>query len=633
MGIFSWLVVVVAFLSTLILAAQESIALGSLLIAPALWLVIIGSLTAVITEGLSLFHLLGHAGIMTCWVVVISVIGIRISRGIKSGLSQHIRLPSFRIWSRFQKLAFVGVLIILSATLLCALLGAPNNYDSMTYHNARVMQWLDHGSLENYFTPIDRQIRMPPLASYFRLHLMAMLGNDSLFNSVQWIFFVVCILINSLWAWTLAAEPAALVIAGVFTATLPMAILQSSSTQNDLVVAGYLLSAGFLGTQLLQASTEDKKRKILILFWTCIGLGFLAKGTSYVYGTVLGVFVTSILLVHPKRPSGKSVVTMTSIGLVIVVLLNGPFLRRNATFNGPNAGAAVVVSTHTWATSPISLSAKRVVSQFARAAGQQYTAFNQTRQTRGFLKQGVKSFHEVLHLPINDEEIGRDDHFQAFDANYLTHEDYAGNPIHFFLAFFLLVLVFLVPRLRKNTEVTTFFFCAFCIWAAAAIEIKFMAYNSRLLMPPLLFFAAPVAITLTQFISSKRAQTWLVAGLLVSSLPFLLFNHLKPIFTLNRLGYSSMFNQTRWDNYFRSAGSLQSSIEHVISEIPKECSRTNPVGLIFTWDSWEYPFWIGAARANKDVSFRHIPADASKSGLCSVITTNCADGSAYCLLR
>ena len=635
-SMFSWLVLASAFLSTIVLAAQESILLGSLLITPALWLIIIGVLVTILSESLSVFHLIGHWGIVTSWVAVIFLIGLRVSHNRKLEPPLHFRLPDFGRWSGLQKMTFLGVITILAITLFCGIVCPPNNYDSMTYHNARVLEWLDHGSLGNYFTSIDRQFRMPPLSSYFRLHLFAMVNNDYLFGAVQWVFFVSCILINAAWAWILTTSLVAVAFTSVFSATLPMAILQSSSTQNDLIVAGYFLAAAFLMSWFCRVSSEQVRKKILVFFWVSIGLGFFTKGTYFIYGTllILGAYGIVIVRFREKMPF-KSLIAMTSVGLVMAGLLNGPFYYRNATFsyNGDNLINGIVVAKRTWTNAPLSLTVKRVTSQVVRATALQFTIFNQTRVTRGLLKASVRGIHTLLALPADDPEIGQDSHFEYFDADYPTHEDFAGSPIHFFAAFSLLAVALFSPNLRKNREIFALFFLAFLSVAAFSIEIKLWPHVIRYTVGALLLFAIPIGVTLTQLFSSKRLQIWIVTGLLASSLPYLFLNHLKPIITLKRLGYSSMFNQTRWDNYFRNSASLQSSIDQVISEIPMDCSKTNPVGLVITSDSWEYPFWIGAARANKDVSFKHIPADSSRSGVCAVISTTCADGSPFCLLR
>ena len=169
---------------------------------------------------------------------------------------------------------------ILAATFVVALVAAPNNWDSMTYHNARVMEWWDHGSIAPWDTRIDRQLRMPPLASYFKLALLGLTGNDVLFSLVQWAFFAFSMLAAAALAARLVPTGRAGPWAALLVATIPMAILQSTSTQNDVVVAGYLLAAAFF---LIRAFAVDgAPARNLALAGAAVGLAFATKGTAYI---------------------------------------------------------------------------------------------------------------------------------------------------------------------------------------------------------------------------------------------------------------------------------------------------------------------------------------------------------------
>ena len=360
-----------------------------------------------------------------------------------------------------------------------------------------------------------------------------------------------------------------------------------------------------------------------------VGLGFLTKGTAYIYGSLLGCFATLIFLTYPNwNLSRKSIINSTVIGILIVGLINISFFHRMPTSAGK---APEVVSALTWATAPISTSAKRITSQIVREVALQFTWLNRIPVTNGFLSQSVSVIHKTLNLPVGDTEIGLDDHFKDFDNSFVTSEDYAGNPIHFFLFLILFLLTIFKTSLRKDSKILGLFFFSLIAWSAAAIEIKFMPWNSRLLLPVFFLFAVPVAITLFKLFSNKNIQTIIVIGLLVSTLPYLLLNPMRPLITFGKAKNTSIFNLTRWDNYFRNQPEFKEPIERILNEIPKECSNLNPVGLIFTSNTWEYPFWVGSAASKRKLSFKHIPADSSESGLCLVITTTCLDGSAFCI--
>ncbi len=127
-------------------------------------------------------------------------------------------------------------------TLIIALKSPPNNFDSMTYHMARISHWIQNQNIQYYPTAIPRQNYSMPLAEYGILHLQILSQGDHYANLVQWVSFIISIITSTLIAKELKVSPRGQWITGVLTAALPMAILQSSSTQNDLVVSAFCLS-------------------------------------------------------------------------------------------------------------------------------------------------------------------------------------------------------------------------------------------------------------------------------------------------------------------------------------------------------------------------------------------------------
>ena len=126
---------------------------------------------------------------------------------------------------------------------------------------------------------------MPPLASYFKLALLGLTGNDVLFNLVQWAFFAFSILAAAALAARLVPSGRAGPWAALLVATIPMAILQSTSTQNDVVVAGYLLAAAFFLSRAFAA--DGAPFRDLALGGAAVGLGLATKGTAYLLAVPL----------------------------------------------------------------------------------------------------------------------------------------------------------------------------------------------------------------------------------------------------------------------------------------------------------------------------------------------------------
>src|ERR1019366_5797763 len=283
---------------------------------------------------------LGLAGSRVAWAVfwgetaTLAVAGFAAVR--KTVRARSVRMP------RTAALAVPGA--VLAATFVVALAAAPNNWDSMVYHNARVMEWWDHGSIAPWDTSNDRQLRMPPLASYFKLALLGLTGNDVLFNLVQWAFFAFSILAAAALAARLVPSGRAGTWAALLVATIPMAVLQSTSTQNDVVVAGYLLSAAFF---LLRTFAADGVPfRDLALGGAAVGLGLATKGTAYLLAVpLLGAAGGAALgrIARRRRLERRAWAAGLAAAAALVVLPNIGFWWRNVAALGSPVGVAYPV--------------------------------------------------------------------------------------------------------------------------------------------------------------------------------------------------------------------------------------------------------------------------------------------------
>ncbi|MBR4760520.1 MAG: hypothetical protein IK078_10300, partial [Lachnospiraceae bacterium] len=118
--------------------------------------------------------------------------------------------------------------------LFLALLTPPSNYDSMTYHLARVAHWIDNGSVNYYLTNIDRQLFSPVLSEYNLLFMMLLSGTDALLAMQQYLgmlltaYFLFQILQR-------IGTSRVFSLFGVFMyLSMPLTISQAITTQNDL---------------------------------------------------------------------------------------------------------------------------------------------------------------------------------------------------------------------------------------------------------------------------------------------------------------------------------------------------------------------------------------------------------------
>src|SRR5262249_52830364 len=144
-------------------------------------------------------------------------------------------------------------------------------------------------SVDFYPTPFEPQLTLQPLSEYAILHLQILVGSDRLANLVQWLGLVGCLFGVDVLAKALGADRWGRLVAVAFCATLPMAILQASSTQNDLTVSFWLLCSVSL---LLRPPTTWTWSDTATM-GAALGLSLLTKATAYL---VVPPFVAIVAL-------------------------------------------------------------------------------------------------------------------------------------------------------------------------------------------------------------------------------------------------------------------------------------------------------------------------------------------------
>jgi hypothetical protein len=242
---------------------------GGFLLAGAL----MGAFHALTTETLSLAGALRPNDVRPVWLVADIALAIPLVALILRGWRPRLR------WHRPRLKAAEWVFLALVTCLLVGLLVVawsvpPNTPDSLLYHMARVAHWAQGESLTHYGTAYGHQLWNPPFAETVILALRLLSGGDRAANLVQWAAFGgVLIGVSGLTRLLGLGRPARL-LAIAFAASLPMAVLQATSTQNDLVTAFWLVTASFFVLLSRKVNLGGRTRR----FGRALGLRLLTKG-------------------------------------------------------------------------------------------------------------------------------------------------------------------------------------------------------------------------------------------------------------------------------------------------------------------------------------------------------------------
>jgi len=559
---------------------------------------------AVTTEIATLFDAISLPVMASVWAgLVLAAVGLAWRRRAAGIAPQRIATSLAALFSGrdlAEPLALVLTGIVLAATLATALLAPPNTWDSMTYHMVRVAHWIQQGSVRYYATSIDRQNYQSPLAEFVILHLQLLSGSDRFANLVQWSALLVSAIAVALIVGELKGTRRAQVFAALLAVTLPMAILQSTSTQNDLLCGALcLVFVLFLLRTIRAAALEDA-----LFCGLALGLSLLTKATAFLFcpaaGLVLGgagLLGGRWLMSHPSAAeeapptaARPRLAAQLALAVLIGACLNTGYVARNIELYGhplPTVGAS-------YRNGNVSMAAVagNVVRNVAMHLGLPSEPANER------LTQMVRS---VLGQQAGNP--GTTWNHATFSIESSWSEDIAGNGLHMVLILGALVVGVVGRRAGRIARV----YSAMLIVGALlyCVVLRWQPWASRL-HTPLFLMALPLVATIVADGAALARDWWrvaLVTVLFVCGLPYVLFNPSRPVVPDD--GYS-VVTVDRISQYFRN----QRSVEQAYMAAARLVCREHPseVGLVMADDDWEYPLWVltGKHAVRTGPVFRHL---------------------------
>ena len=524
--------------------------------------VALGTVAVLITETLGTLGFITARGLAVAWglVGIVAVVTL-------------LRMPSRARSLRRPRLAWMasgGLGLLTVPTLVVALASAPNNWDSMTYHMSRVARWATHGSLELYATAIDRQLWSSPLAEYLVLQPYVLGRSDVLANLVQWFALVLCAVCGSLLAARLSLGTLAEIIAPLLVLTLPAAVLEAPTTQNDLVTAAWLMSAlALLPSGEINRATAPR----LFLTALAVGLAALTKLTST-------VFLLPFLLVWAwqHRTQWARVLASGAAILGVTLALSLPhFVRVTSVYGSPlGSGAAL---TGNGSPGPVAL-IENVIRNLAMNLATRWPEVNAS------IQNAVVTGMQSVGLDPNDPGATYA-YGPGFSLLYASNEDTPTNPAVTILAVLSLLLVAIVPALRRAlgayTLALTVAFALFCLVFA------WQPWGNRLLLPWFVLAAVVVAGTLTRV--PRVVAALICVGLVVGAAPFMFNSNFRPL-----VGDANVLRTERPWEYFTARQEVAAGYVRAI-----EASRdlgARRILLIQGGDDYEYPLWALMSELN-----------------------------------
>jgi 4-amino-4-deoxy-L-arabinose transferase-like glycosyltransferase len=578
---------VVTFVLTLYAVRPVASAVGPVRLAAARAAVLAGAFGVASVELLSALGWLTGAGVLVAWAVALGAAAAAARwRQRRDGALPSIALRErVRSWRGDERAIAAAVLVLVGAELVLALASPPNTYDSQTYHLPRIEHWAWQGSVGFYPTGIHRQITYPPGAEFLLLHLRLLTGVDTLYNLLQWGSGVLCLVLVTRLAAQLGVPRRGQLLSALVVASVPMVVLQSSSTQTDLVAAAWVTC---VTTLVLDGVGRTPLRRpdvpTALLIGGATGLIVISKPTG---GLLAGPLLVWWTLAQLRRgwPRRRAVGLLAgAVGLVAVaaLALSGPqFVRMYETFGSPLGPGYVrgTLSMQRHDPGSIVVNALRIAHTALEVPAPPVNRWTADRVT-GF-----------AHLLGRDPGDPRTTFYgQAFpDESWYPHEDKAALPLH---ALLLLIGAGAATtrgaRAGGDRRLLVYVGALTVALLAYAVIFKWQPWGNRLLLFTVVA-AGPLSGAWLHGVFS-RGRAWARRVSVAAVVLAVVAGILSVAYGYPRrlVGADSALTRSELDARFAVRPGWLAGYERAAAAVNATGARR--VGLVLTNDAWEYPW-------------------------------------------
>ena len=559
-----------------------------------------------VTEIFSIWNLLRLEPLLVFWTgcTVLSVFSLSkygdwgATRQAVRGAAKMFRASGFEI---------SAIVVILALVLLIAVVAPPNNWESMVYRMTRVVMWMQQGSIAHYPTPNTIQLFQPPLSAWNILHFQILSGGDRFANTIQWVALAGCGVLASLIAKELKQSFPTQILAAVIAVTLPMGLVQGSSTQGNLVMAFWLLAFVVFTFQYF----KNPSRVGLVCGGLAFGFTLLSKGTAY---AIVPAVAATLWLCGIVRTTGyrcRAKLVCTGMGVVLVALLvNGGHYTRNWDLFGHPLG--MERTDYTFANEQVNVFV--LMANLVRNAALHWGGPNETLNALT-LDTVLRVFGETIDN-IPGSTLGKA--LSEIGIPFSLSEYHTSNLLHFWFLAASLPGILLFRRRGRFDPWTVGLALSVVLGALAFCGIlQWEQWNSRY-HTPLFMLGAPLGAAFASSLLSreKSEKRWsrvptapvrsllhfivgrrrsIVAGtFVVMSIPWIICNDLRPLYPVDvwqtqPSSTPSIFARSRTHMYFNSNTGAWPAYAQAIDFLAAQNAET--VGLYDRSSNYNYPLW------------------------------------------
>jgi 4-amino-4-deoxy-L-arabinose transferase-like glycosyltransferase len=402
---------------------------------------------------------------------------------------------------------------------------------------------------------------------------------------VQWGAFLGCGVAASLITGMFGVPRAGQVAVMLIMTAIPMAVLESTSTQNDLVSAVWIMA--FL-VMLLKWCQDDRRHGLLVWMGLALALAALTKGIVYL---IAPAFLVAMFFVVRRKVFYTACLAAVVVGAAFLVVLSvGPSHLQRSLAQNASSSANESSQVQNKAMTPVLFA-----SNLIRHAAVHWQTPSQ-RVNDVFIRF-VDEAHRVLGLSMRDPRI------TVGDAGFLLavsacHEYYAGNFLHFWVGLVCCFIVLFGSSRKFGIDIKLYTAALFAAGLIFVLYLRWQPWISRFHVP-LFIIAAPV-IGAVFYRLDRKGRLIVIAGILflVAAVPWVVKGKLKPL-----IGKKSVWTMKRDEQYFINRPYLYAPFTWATGFVRQQ--GCHAVGLSLGIDSWEYPYWA-LTRGSERIDWRHV---------------------------
>ncbi|MBF0553681.1 MAG: glycosyltransferase family 39 protein [Nitrospirae bacterium] len=447
------------------------------------------------------------------------------------------------------------------------------------------MHWIANRSVSHYPTNVTFQLYINPGAEFALAHFIILGGGDRPANFVQWLSMVGSVIGVSLIAGRLGADRRGQFIAAALAASIPMGILQSTSTQNDYAAAFWLVSFVYYALLLMDAP----KKTTALAAGISLGIAVLVKSTSYLYAFPVLLWCGFVLIKKSRARALPPILIVLSIAMMLNI---GHYARNLSLYNNPIAPEVYRDKTTIRGFVSPSLMISNAIKNTALHMGTPSDSFNKA------IAGAIHRVHELMRVDIRDNRATS--HRLPFDIQFTFNEDSAGNFIHFWLIIICAPVFFIRKRYKGAPDMAIYALSLVAGFILMCLYIKWQPWNSRYHLALFVLWTPFIAAILNYAANRRLLINAAIALVLLSSLPWVFLNERRPLIAKNNIFVTGRISQ-----YFINRPEIKEPYTGAAAIIQsKGCTS---IGLSLpNDDTWEYPLWILLNRPAANMRIEHI---------------------------